>query len=209
MVFRKRLHAIHRICGDIIVLCVLTLRHWLSLVSVVNTIWAWPPGNPGVIPDLDKRFFSSLVSRLRLVAIHPFRWVMGFKWSVCKAYRSPPSVVEVKNKLSYTSIAPYASIAYFTLICPHPQCWKCRCCHRFSNCIRGIFSTFSSWDFHEVVRSGLICIFAGCGSSSFIYLFWLQLILILCSICNLIYYINACAFVDTHVHMCACRPIYL
>ena len=155
MVFRKRSHAIHRICGNI-VLCVLTLRCWLSVVAVVTTLWAWQLGNPEVIPGLNKRFFSSLVSRLLLGSIHPpVRWVLGVNWSVCKVYHSPPSVVEVKNKWRYTSIAPYAFIAYFTLICPLPECWKCRCCHGFSSCIiTGIFSIFSSWIYHEVVKKG-------------------------------------------------------
>ena len=49
VVFRKRPHAIHRICGNIIVLCVLTLRSWLSVVAVVTTLWAGQPGNHGEI----------------------------------------------------------------------------------------------------------------------------------------------------------------
>jgi len=121
MVFRKRPLAIHRVCGNIIVLCVLILRSWLSVVAVVNTLWAGQQGNPGVIPGLDQRFFSSVVSRLHLGTSHPpVRWVLGVKWSVCKAYHSPPSLVEVKNKWRYISSAPCAFIA--CLICLHPQC---------------------------------------------------------------------------------------
>ena len=124
VVFRKRPHAIHRICGNIIVLCVLTLRSWLSVVAVVTTLWAGQPGNHGVIPGLDKRIFSSLVSRLLLTAIHPpVWWVLGVKWSVCKVYHLPPSVVEAKNRWRYTYSAPYAYpfMPYFTFFCPFPQ----------------------------------------------------------------------------------------
>lgn len=152
-------------------MCVLILMSWLSVVAVVTTLWAWQQGNPGIFPGLDKRFFSSLVSRLLLGAVHPpARWVLGVNWSVCKAHHSSPAVVEVKNKWGGTPSAPYAFITFFTLLCPHPQCWKCRCCHMFSNCIMmGIFGTFSFWIYHEVVRSGLICIGAGCIFRCFIY----------------------------------------
>lgn len=118
---QKKTAAIHRICGNIIVLCVVILRSWLSVVAVVNTLWAGQQWNHGVIPGLDKRFFSSVVSRLHLGDSHPpIRWVLGVKWSVCKAYHSPPSLVEVKNKWRYTSSAPYTFIV--CIICPYPQC---------------------------------------------------------------------------------------
>jgi len=89
-----------------------------------------------------ERFFSSLVSRLLLGAIHPLWWVLGVKWSVCKAYHLPPSVVEAKNRWRYTYSAPYAYafMAYFTLFVLFLRYY-----HEFSNCIiMGTFSTFSS-----------------------------------------------------------------
>jgi hypothetical protein len=72
---------------------------WARHGMCESALRAWQPGDSGVIPGLDRTFFSSLVSRLCLGAIHPpVKWVLAVKWSVCKAYHSPSSVVEVKNK---------------------------------------------------------------------------------------------------------------
>jgi len=68
--------------------------------------------------------------------------VLGVKWSVCKAYHLPPSVVEAKSRWRYAYSAAYAytySAAYaYTYSAPYAYTYSAAYAYTYSAAYEGV-----------------------------------------------------------------------